>query len=98
MRTGPVLYAGSYLEPHAEGKRDLVSKFPGDKHPSNKTTEVFHGPCSVVQGMFCRLLSWAEMMDIENGATGQIVLAEDVSQEKAKRAEAGDMDEGRCGQ
>ena len=48
--------------------------------------------------MFCRLLSWAEMMDSENGATGQIVLAEDVSQEKAKRAEAGDMDEGRCGQ
>ena len=38
------------------------------------------------------------MMDIEYVATGQIVLAEDVSREKAMRAEAEDMDEGRCGQ
>ena len=43
-------------------------------------------------------LSWAEMTDIEDGATGQIVLTKDVSWEKAKRAKAGDMDEGRCGQ
>lgn len=43
-------------------------------------------------------LSWAEITDIENGTAGQIVLAEDVSWKKAKRAKAEDMDEGRYGQ